>query len=309
MATLPAGQGERPLRGLVLDIQRAALHDGPGQRTTVLLKGCPLRCAWCDSPESWRGMAEISFAQEDCRHCLACAPACLNDGHLASAGRHVLDRARCFACGTCVEACEHGVLALVGREMTVAEVMAVVELDRAFYTRSGGGLTVSGGEPLSQPEFTRALLAAARDRAIPTCLDTSGEGRVEDLEAVLPFVDLVLFDYKATGSDRHRELTGSDGTRILQNLDRLLSRGVRVILRVPLVPGVNDEPAHLDGIAAIWSGGGIEAVEVMPYHALGRDKRALLGRGGGPDWPSATDEQAAAWLAALAGRGCPARLG
>lgn len=298
-----------PKRGLVFEIQRASLHDGPGIRTTVFLKGCPLRCAWCHNPESWRGVAELAFDAEACQHCLSCVPACLHDGQLERDGRHVFERRRCLACGSCVEECPHGALKLYGREMTVDEVIAVVERDRPFYARGGGGMTVSGGEPLSQAEFARELLAAAKSRAIGTCLDTSGEGRSEDLESLLPYVDLVLFDYKASGADRHRELTGSDGTRILKNLDRLLLRGVRVILRVPLVPGVNDEPAHFDAIAGIWAGGGIEAVEVMPYHALGRDKRQRLGRGAAPEWPGTRPAVVDGWLMALADRGCPARLG
>jgi glycyl-radical enzyme activating protein len=298
-----------PTRGLVFDIQRASLHDGPGIRTTVLLKGCPLRCVWCHNPESWRGVAELAFDSEACQHCLSCAPVCLHEGHHEIEGRHVYERRRCLACGSCAEVCPHGALRLFGRQMTADEVLAVVERDRPFYAKGGGGMTVSGGEPLSQAEFARELLAAAKDHAIGTCLDTSGEGRPEDLESLLPYADLVLFDYKATGADRHRELTGSDGTRILQNLDRLLLFGVRVILRAPLVPGVNDQPSHLDAIAGIWAGGGIEAVEVMPYHALGRDKRQRLGRAPGPEWPGATPQQVDAWLMALADRGCPARLG
>jgi choline trimethylamine-lyase activating enzyme len=297
------------IRGLVFDVQRASLHDGPGIRTTVLLKGCPLRCAWCHNPESWRGVAELAFDAQACEHCLSCGPACLHEGHREQGGRHAYVRRRCLACGSCAEACPHGALKLFGREATVDEVLAVVERDRPFYARGGGGLTVSGGEPLSQAEFTRELLAAAKGRAIATCLDTSGEGRPEDLQSLLPHVDLVLFDYKATGADRHRELTGSDGIRILGNLDRLLLRGARVILRAPLVPGVNDEPAHLDAIAAIWAGGGIEAVEVVPHRGLGRDARRRLGRAPGPEWPAATAREVDAWLMALADRGCPARLG
>jgi pyruvate formate lyase activating enzyme len=188
-------------------------------------------------------------------------------------------------------------------------VIAIVERDAPFFARTGGGLTVSGGEPLSQPAFTRELLAAAKARALPTCLDTSGEGRTEELASLLPYVDLVLFDYKATGTVKHRQLTGSDGTRILANLDRLLAQGARIVLRAPLVAGVNDDEAHLDALASIFAGGGIEAVEVMPYHALGRDKRRRLGRHEGPEWPSATPEQAQAWVAALARRGCVVRLG
>jgi pyruvate formate lyase activating enzyme len=297
------------MRGLVFDIQRAALHDGPGIRTTVFLKGCPLRCAWCHNPESWHAAVELSFDPEACAHCFACVPACPNGAQQESGGRHVLERRRCLACGSCVEACSHGALQLVGRQMTVDQVLEVVERDRPFYTRGGGGLTVSGGEPLSQAAFARELLKAAQARALPTCLDTCGECRIEELESLLSYVDVVLFDYKATGSDRHRQLTGSDGTRILGNLDRLLMQGVRVILRVPLVPGVNDDASHLDAVAAIYAGGGVEAVEVMPYHALGRDKRRRFGRAAGPDCAGATPAQVDAWLAALAARGCPARLG
>jgi pyruvate formate lyase activating enzyme len=187
--------------------------------------------------------------------------------------------------------------------------MALIERDRPFYERSAGGLTVSGGEPLAQAGFTRDLLSAARQRGIGTCLDTCGEGRLADLEALIPWVDLVLFDYKASRAARHLALTGVDGRRIRRNLDALLAAGVPVVLRVPLVPGVNDDDEHLDAVAALAASGRLRAVEVMPYHALGRDKRGRFGRpGAGPD-TSATRSQAEAWLAALAARGCEARLG
>jgi pyruvate formate lyase activating enzyme len=206
-----------------------------------------------------------------------------------------------------VDACDNGALKRVGREVSVAEVMAVVERDRAFYERSGGGLTVSGGEPLAQASFTRALLSAAKERGLHTCLDTCGAGKASGLETLLPLVDLVLFDYKATGPEAHRDLTGVDGVALQARLQQVLASAVPVILRVPLVPGVNDTAEHLDAVAAL--AGALAGVEVMPHHALGRDKRRRLGLGDPPDWPSATETQAKAWLDALASRGCTARLG
>jgi len=295
--------------GLVFDIQRSALHDGPGVRTTVFLKGCPLRCAWCHNPESWVQRPELSYEPSSCAHCLECVAACPSEAHEARDGRHVFDRGRCEACGSCVPGCAHDALKLVGRVMSVGEVMAVVERDRAFYERSGGGLTVSGGEPLAQPAFTRALLRAARAAGIHGCLDTCGHARWPDLEACLPLTDLVLFDVKATDPERHAALTGLDGRRIRANLDRLLATGIPVVLRAPLVPGVNDDPAHLDALAALAARRPGVAVEVMPHHALGRDKRRRLGHAEAPSWPAASDAQTEAWLAALATRGVRARSG
>ena len=287
----------RVVHGTVFDIQRFALHDGPGIRTTVFLKGCPLRCLWCHNPESWSAQPQVSFRSDLADGCPACV----------AAGRGILTASA--ACT--LDPCPAGAVAVVGRSMTVDEVMEQVAADTAYYELSGGGLTLSGGEPLHQPDFASALLRTARSEGIHTCLDTSGYATRRVLERVADDVDLFLYDYKATGSAAHRALTGVGSERIVENLAWLDRQGARIVLRCPLVPGVNDSHEHLAAIAAIAHRyPHIETVDVLPYHALGRDKAARLGlRNPLDNLASAEDDTVARWLDELHRLGCDARRG
>ena len=292
--------------GMVFDIQRFSVHDGPGIRTTVFLKGCPLRCQWCHNPESWSPDPELSYRADLCLDCLDCVAVCPTGAQQATDGVHVLDHEACQACGDCVDVCSQGALRVIGGRMSVDEVMAEVLRDGAYYASSGGGLTLSGGEPLAQAEFAWALLRAAKRHGLHTCLDTSGYAPAETLRAVAGDVDLFLWDYKATGEEKHRELTGVEGEPILANLDWLMAHGARVALRCPMIPGVNDAPEHLAAIAALSARyPELEAVDVLPYHALARHKAEQIGfHAPLGDLPSADEQTIAGWLDELHRLGC-----
>ncbi len=277
---MDAHESERSLRGMIFDIQRMSIHDGPGIRTTVFLKGCPLHCAWCHNPEGMRAQPELAFTPSLCIGCGYCFRECERGGHAMVDGRHHLEREQCVACFDCAEECYSGALETVGREISVAEVIDEVKKDRIFYNESGGGVTLSGGEPLAQPAFTRAILEAAAREGIHTCVETSGFGPREPIEAIVPYTRLFLFDYKETSPERHIQSTGCSNETILANLRYLDSCGAAIILRCPIVPGVNLRDDHLEGIAAIArSLDHCEAIHLMGYHALGEAKRARFGSG------------------------------
>ncbi len=264
--------------GMIFDIQKFSIHDGPGIRTTVFLKGCPLDCLWCHNPESKDHAPEIAFDPARCIGCRACALACPEGGHTLDAAGHRYDRSLCRRCGTCAAACHAGALERIGREMTVAAVLEEVLKDRPFYETSGGGMTLSGGEPLLQPGFTRDLLAAAAAHGLHTCVETCGFAAWSDLQAILPLTGLFLYDCKETDPARHLACTGVASDPILDNLRRLDQAGAKLILRCPIIPGLNDRPDHLEGIARLANGlQHLLEINLMPYHPLGASKSARIG--------------------------------
>lgn len=285
---------------VIFDIQRFSVNDGPGIRTTVFLKGCPLRCLWCHNPESHSPNAEIMLNANKCIGCGDCVAACKQGLHSFDGQSHLIDRAGCTLCTACVSACA-GAITVVGKRMSAYEVMSTVLRDRSFYDNSGGGLTLSGGEPLMHSEFALALLRAAREEGISTAIETSGFAKIETIEAVAPYVDLFLFDFKECNSQRHFSYTGVGNERILENLRRLDALGARIVLRCPIIPGYNDRAEHFYAIASLAEElSSVMWVEIMPYHPLGISKSESLGR----EYPVKLDsspkpEVVAEWINAI----------
>lgn len=265
-------------QGIIFDIQRFSLHDGPGIRTTVFLKGCSMRCRWCHNPESWSVDPQLMFYRDRCTDCLACVDACENHVHRSQQGVHTVQFSLCNSEGTCVDRCAYGALKICGKERNVREVLEEVMADGAYYQNSGGGLTVSGGEPMLQVSFVRELLAGAKERGLHTCMETSGYARTESYRQIREFVDLFLFDIKHTNDAKHTEYTGVSNKLILRNLEALYEGGAQILIRCPIIPGINDTDEHIGGIAELMRKyPGLEGPEILPYHDMGKSKWRQIG--------------------------------
>lgn len=269
------------MNGLVFDIQHFSIFDGPGIRTTVFMKGCSLDCAWCHNPESISLKKEVQTYFFKCIGCGQCFEVCPQNAHKITDAGRLYERELCLRCGTCTDNCYSGALIMTGGEMSVNDVVDEVSRDIPFYQDSGGGVTVSGGEPLLQPEFVKNLLKELKIAGIHTAIDTAGNVPFSALKSVIPYTDLFLYDIKAIDTETHKKFTGVGNIRILENLKKLSSLGVSIRIRIPVIPEVNAELNKIEGIADYLSElDNIEAVEPLAYHNLGAGKLESMGAEG-----------------------------
>ncbi|WP_028315532.1 glycyl-radical enzyme activating protein [Desulfatibacillum aliphaticivorans] len=278
---------------LITEIQRFAINDGPGFRTNVFLKGCPLKCVWCHNPETIDAKAQVFWKKRLCAQCGACMEACPTeaiqppiDPVLAQSegvDYYKIDLARCNHSMQCAAVCPYGALEITGKLLTVKEILDEVESDLPFYKNSGGGMTLSGGEPTAHPDFAEKLLAGAKARGLHTCLDTNGYCSWDILQRLLKYIDIVLFDLKHTDPEKHKQWTGVDNALIMKNLARLTQTGVETWVRIPVIPGFNDSIEDHQAAVEFLNGlpGKIHRVDLLPYHNWCQDKYGWLGL----DWP------------------------
>ncbi|MDF2543132.1 MAG: cutD 2 [Herbinix sp.] len=267
------------MKTYVIDVQRCSIHDGPGIRTTVFLKGCPLSCKWCHNPESQSFQKELSFQEALCVNCGLCEKVCLSKVHSITENKHTLDYRKCIQCGECEKACNSKALTMIGRDLTPQEVFEVVRKDMVFYDQSGGGLTISGGEALSHVNFSLQLLKLCKEQDIPTCMETSGYGSITAVDKILPYVDLFLFDYKVSSEEDAKEYIGGSLECILDSFNYIYEQGKNIILRCPIIPFVNDNKRHFEAIAELAiTYPNILSIELLPYHNFGISKGRNIGK-------------------------------
>lgn len=265
--------------GTIFDIQKFSLHDGPGIRTTVFLKGCQMRCVWCHNPESLRAEKQLAFMEHKCLQCQRCAEVCPHNCHQFAQGRHEIDYSACQACGRCVEACSAQALKIYGQTRDVDDIIAEVIKDKPYFEKTGGGITLSGGEAMFQFPFALALAKAAKAAGLHVCIETNGASRPERYREIAPWVDIFLLDYKVTDARAHKSHTGIAKRVVETTLETLNEIGAKVVLRCPLIPGYNFNDEHLAAIRAITARyDAIQHAEILPYHNLGMTKHRELGQ-------------------------------
>lgn len=287
-------------RNIIFNIQKFCVNDGPGIRTTVFLKGCPLNCIWCHNPESKKTEPQIFYNKEKCLVCGKCAEVCPNHCHTFS-DKHEFDRSACSVCGACTEVCMTNALEKTGERQSLESIINEVMKDEMFYQNSNGGMTLSGGEPMFQFDFTKELLQEAKKRGLHTCMETCGFASRKQFEEIAPMVDIFLYDYKETDPEKHKKFTGVRNDLILDNLDFLDHLQANLILRCPIIPSLNDREEHFNGISALANRyHHILEVDVEPYHPLGTGKAVMLGGKNLLDGLSFPEQETVnGWIAAI----------
>lgn len=261
----------------IFNIQHFSIHDGPGIRTVLFFKGCPLNCTWCHNPEGKSIKKTLSFLKDHCAFCKVCEYVCPQGVHSFQAGEHRLLRQSCIGCGKCVDACNYGALEMFGKKYTIDEILSEIEKDKIYYS-DNGGITISGGEPFMQFEALITLLKKLKENDYHICIETSGYTTSERMLEAAKYTDLFLYDYKESNNERHIKYTGVKQDKILNNLDALDDVNAKVILRCPIIPSVNDYNEHFDKIAQLANlHTSIQSIELMPYHPLGISKANNIG--------------------------------